>query len=277
MLDNIFLQVLNMSYTASYVILFILLARIALRKAPKSLSYALWSVALFRLVCPYSFESALSLLSIGGRTTNLRPFPEQHVTLETIRNSVASNGNKVVSPVISDMPSEPLLDNIFTLLWLLGIAVLLIYSFVMLFRLKKQLKDAVHDTDNIYLSAHLSTPFVMGVIRPKIYLPQFLSETEKKYILLHERTHIHRFDHLFKLVGFFVLCVHWFNPLVWLAFFLSGRDMEMSCDEAVIKKLGNDVKRNIQHPCFPFPRVAALWAALPWLWRGDTKARSKMC
>lgn len=277
MLDNIFLQVLNMSYTASYVILFILLARIALRKAPKSLSYALWSVALFRLVCPYSFESALSLLSIGGRTTEqLRPFPEQHVTLETIRNSVASNGNKVVSPVISDMPSEPLLDNIFTLLWLLGIAVLLIYSFVMLFRLKKQLKDAVHDTDNIYLSAHLSTPFVMGVIRPKIYLPQFLSETEKKYILLHERTHIHRFDHLFKLVGFFVLCVHWFNPLVWLAFFLSGRDMEMSCDEAVIKKLGNDVKKEYSTSLLSLSTGRRIVGGTPLAFgEGDTKSRIK--
>ncbi len=249
MLDRIFLQVLNMSFTGSYVILFILLARLPLQKAPKLFSYGLWSAALFRLICPWSFESALSLLAIGGRTTEqLRPFPlvpfsQGQITLEAAGNGIGSTGNTTVSPVISTGAPEPLMENIFTLFWLIGIAALLTYSLASLFRLRKRLKGALCGEDGVYLSEHLSTPFVMGLLHPKIYLPESLSGMEKEYILLHERTHIRRYDHVIKLISFFVLCLHWFNPLVWLAFLLSGRDMEMSCDEAVIKKLGNGVKK----------------------------------
>ncbi len=282
-LDGIFLQVLNMSYTAGYVILFILLARLVLGKAPKRFTYALWSAALFRLICPWSFESIFSLLAIGGRAAEqYHPFPEQHMTLETVRNSIATNRTDIASPNISNMPAvsnvppEPLLDNIFTLLWLIGMAVLLIYSVTMLLKLKKQLKDAVHDTGNVYLSEHLSTPFVMGVIRPKIYLPKSLSETEKRYILLHERTHIRQLDHVVKPVSFLVLCIHWFNPLVWLAFFLSGRDMEMACDEAVIRKLGNDVKKEYSASLLSLSTGRPIVGGSPLAFgEGDAKIRIK--
>lgn len=277
MLDQIFLQVLNMSFTASYVILFILLTRSMLQKAPKVFSYALWSVAMFRLVCPWSFESALSLLAIGGRTTEqLQPFPVRHVTLEAVRNGVVSSGNTVVSQAILDTPSEPLIGNIFTLLWLLGIAALLLYSIAALFRLQERLRDAVYEGESIYLSKHLSTPFVMGVIRPKIYLPEALSGVEKEYILLHEQIHIRRFDHVIKLVSFFILCIHWFNPLVWLAFFLSGKDMEMSCDEAVIKKLGNAVKKDYSSSLLSLSTGRRIVSGTPLAFgEGDTKGRIK--
>lgn len=283
MLDRIFLQVLNMSYTAGYVILFILPARLVLRKAPKRFTFALWSAALFRLICPWSFESVFSLLAIGGRAAKqYHPFPDQHITLETVRNSTAINRTGVVSPnipsmpIVSNVPAEPLLDNIFTLLWLAGIAVLLIYSVTMLLKLKKQLKNAVHDTGNVYLSEHLSTPFVMGVIRPKIYLPKSLSETEKRYILLHEKTHIRQLDHVVKPISFLVLCIHWFNPLVWLAFFLSGRDMEMACDEAVIRKLGNDVKKEYSASLLSLSIERPIVGGTPLAFgEGDAKSRIK--
>jgi beta-lactamase regulating signal transducer with metallopeptidase domain len=125
----------------------------------------------------------------------------------------------------------------------MGMAVLLIYSIISLVKLQKRLRHAAHEKDNIYIAEHLDTPFVMGFMRPKIYLPASLSEGEKRCILLHERMHIRRFDHVIKIVSFFVLCLHWFNPLVWIAFLISGKDMEMSCDEAVIKELGGDVKK----------------------------------
>lgn len=277
MLDSVFLQVLNMSYTASYVILAVLLVRLLLKKAPKSFSYALWSVVLFRLVCPWSFESAFSLLSIGGRTTEqLQPFPVQFVTLGTVRDHVDTNGGGMIPSPVSPAPKEPLFENIFTLIWLIGIAALMIYSVVMLLKLKKQLKGAVHDTENIYLSAEMTTPFVMGVIHPKIYLPLSLSETEKSYILLHEQTHIRRFDHLIKLVSFFLLCVHWFNPMVWVAFFLSGRDMEMSCDETVIKKLGSNVKKEYSSSLLSLATGRRMIGGTPLAFgEGDTKSRIK--
>ena len=277
MLDTVFLQVLNMSYTASYVILAVLLVRLLLRKAPKGFSYALWSVVLFRLVCPWSFESAFSLLSIGGRTTEqFQPFPEQFVTMGTVRSNIDTNGVGAVPSPVYPVPKEPLFENIFTLIWLIGIATLMIYSVVMLLKLKKQLKGAVHDTENIYLCARLSTPFVMGSIRPRIYLPLSLSETEKRYILLHEQTHIRRFDHLIKLVSFFLLCVHWFNPMVWVAFFLSGRDMEMSCDETVIKKLGSNVKKEYSSSLLSLATGRRMIGGTPLAFgEGDTKSRIK--
>ena len=277
MLDAVFLQVLNMSYTASYVILAILFARGLLTKTPRTFSYALWGIALYRLICPWSFESALSLLSIGGRTTEqLRPFPEQPVAQGIIRGNIDTSAAGAIASVPPDMPKAPLLNNGFTLIWLVGIAVLLIYSVAMLLRLQKQLKGSARDTENIYLSAHLSTPFVMGVIRPKIYLPLLLSETEKRYILLHEQTHIRRFDHIIKLVSFFVLCVHWFNPLVWLAFFLSGRDMEMSCDETVIKKLGYDIKKEYAASLLSLSTGRRIIGGTPLAFgEGDTKSRIK--
>lgn len=274
MLDTVFLRILNMSYTASYVILVILFARLLLKKTPKSFSYALWSAALFRLVCPWSFESALSLFSVGGRATQrLQPFSGQFVTPGTVRSNIDTNGGGTIP---SPVPKEPILSNVFTLIWLLGIAVLLLYSVFMLLKLKKQLKGAIHDTGNIYLSTKLISPFVMGVIHPRIYLSLSLSETEKRYILLHEQMHIRRFDHIIKLASFFVLCVHWFNPLVWLAFFLSGRDMEMSCDEAVIKRLGNDIKKGYSSSLLSLATGRRMIGGTPLAFgEGNTKSRIK--
>ena len=278
MLDRLFLQVLDMSLTAGFVIFFILLARIALQKAPKIYSYALWSIALFRLICPWSFESIFSLLTIKDTAAQqLQSFPEEPITLETVRTyDIVPSGNTVVSPRVVDTLSESLVGNGITLLWLIGIAVLLIYSIVTLFRLNKQLRGAVCEKDNIYLSKHLSTPFVMGVIRPKIYLPHFLSAVEKEYILLHEQTHIRRFDHVVKLVSFFVLCIHWFNPLVWAAFFYSAKDMEMSCDETVIKKLGNGVKKEYSSSLLSLATGRRMVGGTPLAFgEGDVKGRIK--
>nr|WP_246542831.1 M56 family metallopeptidase [Fusibacter paucivorans] len=276
-MDTVFLKILNMSYTASYVILAVLLIRLLIKKAPKRFSYTLWSVVLFRLICPWSFESAFSLLSIGGRTTEqFQPLPEQFVTLGTVHSSVITNGDGIMLAPVSHALKEPLFDNIFTLIWLIGIATLMIYNLMMMLKLKKQLKGAVHDTENIYLSANLSTPFVMGVIQPKIYLPLSLSKTEKRYILLHEQTHIRRLDYLIKLVSFLVLCIHWFNPLAWVAFFLSGRDMEMSCDETVIKKLGNDVKKEYSASLLSLAVERRMIGGTPLAFgEGDTKSRIK--
>jgi len=242
MLNKIFLQILNMSFTGGFV----LIARLLLKKAPKVFSYALWSVVLFRLICPFSFESILSLLP-----TNTSPIPSNigymaipqiNTGIPTLNNSI--NPNLPVATLTASV--NPLQLWIFTgrVLWLIGIAILLIYSLTMLFRLTKKLKNATHYRDNIYISNQIGTAFVLGAFRPKIYLPSNLSDTEREYILFHEQTHIKRLDHVAKLLSFFILLLHWFNPLVWIAFFASGKDMEMSCDEAVITKLGNAVKKD---------------------------------
>lgn len=130
-----------------------------------------------------------------------------------------------------------------TWIWLTGMLVLGGYSIITLLQLKKRLRGATQEKENVYISERITTPFVYGIFRPRIYLPANLKMEEKEYILLHEQIHIKRGDHFAKIAAFLALCLHWFNPLVWAAFFLSGKDMEMSCDEAVIRKIGDEVKK----------------------------------
>lgn len=245
-MEALFLRILNMSFTASFIILVVLAARLLLKKAPKAISYSLWSLVLFRLVFPFSFESVLSILPIN---TNPLPLDIAYSAIPKIDSGIAALDKAVNSSLPAAQPAasvNPLQVWLFagTILWLLGIAILLVYGFVSLIQLRKRLHGAINSSDNIYLADNLEMPMVFGLFRPKIYLPSGLSEDEKSYICLHEQLHIKRFDHGIKLLSFAVLCLHWFNPLVWLAFFLSGKDMEMSCDEAVIGRLGNGIKKD---------------------------------
>lgn len=278
MADKIFLQILNMSFTASVVILFVLLARLFLKKAPKKFSYALWGIVLFRLCCPFSFESAVSLLP-----TKARPIAPDIVyaltpKIDTGIAAVNSAVNAVLPAATPYASVNPLQIWLFLgrLCWLAGLALLLCYSVVSLLRLKKRLRGAVRESGNVYLVQQLETPFVLGLFRPRIYLPASLSGEEKNYILLHEQQHIKRFDHAVKLLSFFVLCLHWFNPLVWAAFFVSGRDMEMACDEAVIKQLGNGVKKEYSASLFTLATGRRIIGGTPLAFgEGDTKGRVK--
>jgi len=233
-----------MSLTASFVIAAIILARIPLKKAPKIISYALWAVAGFRLVFPFSLEGAFSLLPF-----NSTPIP-QDIAVQAVPsiNSGITVIDKAVSaalPAPTPVTSiNPLQIWIFigTCIWLFGIAVMLIYSFVSIIVLKRRLRGATLIEGNLYEAGNLKTPLVIGIFKPKIYIPAGLTEEEHCYIVLHERTHIRRHDHAVKMFAYLVLCLHWFNPLAWAAFVLMGADMEMSCDECVIRKLGGEIK-----------------------------------
>lgn len=273
-----FLQVLNMSFTGSIVIVLVLLARLLLKKVPKKFSYLLWSVVLFRLVCPFSFESILSLLP-----TKAAPIPQDIVYQQTPQINtgipIINSGINAILPAATPYSSvNPLQVWAFIgcLIWVIGIISLLVYSLVSLFKLKRKLRDSVCEGGNIYIVKGLLSPFVMGIIYPKIYLPDHLTPDEKRYILLHEQTHIKRFDHLVKLVSFAVLCVHWFNPLVWVAFFSCGKDMEMSCDEAVIKQLGDEVKKDYSSSLLSLATGRNIVGGSPLAFgEGDTKGRIK--
>jgi Antirepressor regulating drug resistance, predicted signal transduction N-terminal membrane component len=278
MLDRLFLQILNMSFNASVVILFVLFVRILLKKAPKVFSYSLWSVVLFRLICPFSFESIFSLLP-----TKANPISQDIVYAPTPK---IDTGVTVINNVINwSLPAaaphasvNPLQVWVFLgeIVWLAGIVILLSYNIISLLKLQKRLKNAVCEDNNIYIVKQLDTPFVMGIFRPRIYLPDTLSAEENQYILLHEKTHIRHFDHVVKLLSFFVLCLHWFNPLVWAAFFISGRDMEMTCDEAVIKQLGNTVKKEYSSSLLALATGRRTVGGTPLAFgEGDTKSRIK--
>ncbi len=245
-MEALFLRILNMSFTASFIILIVLAARLLLKKMPKATSYSLWSLVLLRLVFPFSFESALSILPINS---NPIPLDIAYSAIPKIDSGIAALDKAVNSSLPAATPTasvNPLQLWLFAgeILWLLGIFVLLLYSVLSLIALNKRLKGAAPAVDNIFFTNNLKTPIVLGLFSPKIYLPNGLSDDEKAYTLLHEQLHIKRFDHVIKLLSFLVLCLHWFNPLVWLAFSLSGKDMEMSCDEAVIRRLGNGIKKD---------------------------------
>ena len=252
MKEKLFIGILNMSLTACIIIPVVIALRFLLRKAPKFFSYILWAVVLFRLICPVSFSAAFSLLgALDAPKTERGQISYISVDIAEIPADTKDMPFPVASPVqggaaLEKKPAAKPMVSAVTIgswIWLAGILALLIYSVVTLVKLKRKLKNAGHERDNIYIVENLTTPFACGFFAPKIYLPAALEGEEKAYILLHEQIHIKRGDHIVKILGYLALCVHWFNPLVWAAFFLSGRDMEMSCDEAVIRKMGIGVKK----------------------------------
>ncbi|PYG90395.1 beta-lactamase regulating signal transducer with metallopeptidase domain [Ruminiclostridium sufflavum DSM 19573] len=244
-MEKLFFSILNMSITASYVIIFVILVRLLLRKAPKVISYALWSVVAFRLICPFSFESLFSLLP-----ASTAPIP-QNLAYEQnprISSGIAAIDTYVNSSLLSPSPAasaNPLqiYAQIGSAIWLSGIAAILLYSIVSVLVLKRQLKGAKHIERNIYEAGSLKTPFVLGILSPRIYIPSGLTAEEKSHIIRHEQAHIRRFDYIVKPFAFFVLSIHWFNPLAWLAFILMSSDMELSCDEKVIQEMGIEIKK----------------------------------
>lgn len=246
-MSELLLTVLNMSLTASYVILFVILVRLLLKKAPNFISYALWGVVAFRLIIPFSFESMFSLMP---RNTNTVPIPHDIIYQQSPR---INSGIEVVDSFVSKSLPAPTIGasvnpmqvyiEIGAYIWILGIMVLLIYSLVSVLQLKRQLKSVELIEQNIFEAKNLKTPFVLGIVKPKIYLPVGLNVEERSYILLHEQTHIHRKDHIIKVLAFLILSTHWFNPLVWIAFMLMSTDMELSCDERVLKEMNEYIKK----------------------------------
>lgn len=286
---TIFPRILNMSLTGSIVILAVLLARFLLKKAPKVWSYALWAVVLFRLLCPVSISSDFSLLGLFdapatesvGAATVMEYIPQDIVhtefpAVDTPIDGVNAVINEALPQGTEQLAADPLEapTSILTWLWLLGILGLLLYAIISYIQLRWRLIGSVPLRENIYLSDHISSPFVMGLCFPKIYLPSALAESEMDYIIRHEQYHIRHGDHIAKLLGFLALCIHWFNPLVWLAFLLSGRDMEMRCDEAVIKSLGEDVRADYSASLLHLATGRPVIAGTPLAFgEGNTKSR----
>lgn len=284
-------KILNMSLTASVAIVFVLLLRLLLKKAPKVISYAIWAVVLIRLLCPVSIESGLSLFDLFDTPTV--DMTEHSSAVEYIpSNIVHTEFPEVVLPVPGvgeaitevlpqgeeQLRADPLEGPIFiaTYIWWGGILVMAIYGIVTYLRLRRRLITASPLRDNIYLADDIDSPFVMGLIRPKIYLPSAMEEREQSYILLHEQHHIRRLDHVVKALAFVALCIHWFNPLVWVAFILSGKDMEMSCDEAVVKKLGTQIRADYTASLLSLATGKRIIAGMPLAFgEGNTKGRIK--
>lgn len=245
-MEKLFLQIINMSITSCYVILFVILIRFLLKKAPKIYSYALWSIVLLRLIIPFSFQSIFSIIPINTNTIPqdiiYTQTPEIHSGITAIDSIV---NNSLPGPIVgTSVNPMQIWISLGQTIWILGILALTIYSIISTMKLSKRLQSSKLWRDNIYESNNIDTPFVFGVLRPKIYIPFGIVEAEKSYIIKHEETHIKRLDHIIKFLGFIIVAIHWFNPLVWIAFFLMSKDMELSCDEYVIREMGNSIKKD---------------------------------
>lgn len=262
-MDAVFLKILNMSLIAVWLILAVILVRVLLQKAPKYIRCILWALVAIRLVCPFSIESAFSLLPAISETDTQEQEENEisqpsHETEEQTgdESNVVSDENsqtdEVYEPEVDVSVDEQNMDmvgdiesinmnivteNIISIIWLFGMAVILTHSIISYVRLKKRVSTATNYDENIWVSDDVETPFILGVIKPRIYLPSGMDAEIKKYVLAHEYAHIRRKDHIWKPLGFVIACVHWFNPLVWVAYVLFSRDVEMACDEKVIKNL----------------------------------------
>ncbi len=246
-MEELFLKMLNMSITASYVIVFVIIVRIFLKKLPKSISYILWSVVAIRLSVPFSFTSAFSLLPKNINTTpipnniGLQSVPQVETGLNVI--DVAVNSSLPIAEVGASVNPMQIYIMLGMCLWVLGMLAFFTYYMVSVLKLKKQLVNSKCIFENIYVAENLKTPFVIGLVKPKIYLPDGVSDDEIKYIVMHEQIHIKRKDYLVKTYAFVLLGIYWLNPLVWIAFILLNRDMEFACDERVLRESEDEIKK----------------------------------
>ena len=243
-MNELFLKIINMSISASWLVLAVLILRFVLKKAPKWINVLLWGIVAIRLICPFSFESTLSLIP----SAETIPLNIGMDTTPTI-NSGISAINNAVNPIISQSntpmagASVNLLQitiGIYEYIWIFGMIALALYTAISYWRLRRKVDTAVRYKDNIFQSENVSSPFVFGIIKPRIYLPFKMNGQDLEHVVAHEHAHIRRKDHWWKPFGFLLLTIHWFNPLMWMAYVLLCRDIELACDEKVIKELGNE-------------------------------------
>ena len=245
-MSEIFLKIINMSISASYIVLAVLLLRLLLKKAPKWITVVLWGIVAVRLVCPFSIESVLSLIP-SSEVVSPNIMTDKTPTINTGIPIINSTLNPIISESFTPNPGDSanplqIWIPVLTTLWIVGMVALLIYTVISFAKVKRKIGTAVLLRDNIYQSENVVSPFVLGIIKPKIYLPFGMNEKDMEHVVAHEMAHIRRKDHLSKPLGFLLLTLHWFNPLMWLGYVLLCRDIELACDEKVIGELDHDAR-----------------------------------
>jgi len=238
-MSGIFLKLLNLSISASWLVLVVLVLRLVLKRAPKWVDVLLWGMVALRLMLPFSIESALSLIpsaeTVSPEVVQFDPAPTITSGVEFIDNAVNPSLSEsfAAAPLASVNPLY-----VWTYLagwvWLIGLAAMLLYALVSYLRLRRRVSASIPLRENIYVCDEVASPFILGILRPRIYLPSALDEAQRGSVLSHERAHLARRDHWWKPLGFALLAVYWFNPLLWLAYTLLCRDIELACDERVL-------------------------------------------
>lgn len=245
-MSNFFLNLVNISITASWIVLVVVLMRLILKKAPKWINCLLWAIVGLRLIMPFSLESVFSLIpsteTIGVSTQT--GIPNVQTGLPMVDNTVNEYIGEYYyteAPAVAEKSFDFL--GALTIVWLVGILAMLIYSVFSYLKISKSVKASVLNKDNIYFCDNIQTPFILGIIKLRIYLPSGISAEQSEYVIRHENAHIKRKDHWWKPLGFALLTVYWFNPAMWLAYVLLCRDIELACDEKAIKDMDNDDKK----------------------------------
>ena len=272
-MSTVFLKLLNMSITASWLILAVLAARILLKKAPRWIVCLLWALVALRLLCPYSLKSVLSLVPSAETIPAdiaLSSQPEIHSGISVINSAVNLIINNMVNPDIAEsvVPGTAAAVNplqtiipIISYIWAVGVAGMLVYALASYLRLRKTVAASASIKDRVLACDEIKTPFILGVIRPKIYIPSAMCGETLDCVLLHETAHLKRRDHWWKPFGFLLLAVYWFNPLCWIAYILLCRDIEAACDEKVVRDMDRDgvatYSQALLDCSFPRKRIAA--------------------
>lgn len=255
-MTGFFRTVLNMSITGAYIAAAIIILRIAMKKLPKKYSYLLWAILGIRLLCPFSFSSAVSIFNVlvpekPAITSGQMEFipndieyaaePRITVSVPPVNNAI----NEQLPPAQPSVSANPMqiAMAVGAFVWAVGMLAMAVYTVVSYISVKKKVKNAKLSDGNVYTCESIETPFVFGLIKPHIYLPEYLADVDRPYIIAHEQTHIDRKDYIVKLIAMAALCVHWFNPMVWLSYRLMTKDMELSCDEKALGSFDSDVKK----------------------------------
>ena len=265
----VFLKLLNLSISASWLVLAVLVLRLVSKRSPKWINVLLWGIVALRLVLPFSIESALSLIpsaeTVSPAAVQFDPAPTITSGVSVIDNAV----NPSLSEHFSAVPTasvNPLYvwTEIAGWVWLIGLGAMLLYALASYLRLRRRVSVSLPIQDNIYLCDAISSPFILGVVKPHIYLPSGLDEVQRQNVLSHERAHLARRDHWWKPLGFALLAVYWFNPVLWLAYALLCRDIELACDERVIRTMDESAVKTYSTVLLAcsMPRKAAITCPL---------------
>ncbi len=247
-MDTLFLKPLNMSIAAGWLILLVLVLRVLLKKAPKYIRCILWGIVGLRLICPFSFESVLSLIP----SKETLP-PEVLFSREPTIQSGVEVVDRVVNPAFtaSFAPPDTLQSvnplqvwiGLASYIWILGMVIMLVYAAFSYWRVRRKLGEAIRTEGNIWQCDHVASPFILGIFRPRIYLPSDMAEADRKYVIAHEQAHLKRKDHWWKPLAYTLLIIYWFNPLCWIAYILLCKDIELACDEKVVRTMGAPDKK----------------------------------
>lgn len=278
-MEYLFIHVLNISITASFLVLAIILYRLFAKKAPKWVSVLLWGLVGLRLLFPFSIESALSLIP----SKNTIPTTITHDKYPALDTGF-ENVDEIVNPILSgsmearpEYSANPMHVWITALgwIWLAVMLCMLIYMTVSFIYLRIKTRVKVEREDNVYLCDYVKTPFILGIIRPRIYLPSDISDKDYSLVVAHERAHIKRLDHIWKPLGFLLLSVYWFNPLLWVAYVLLCRDIESACDEKVISDLGDNDKADYSEALLTLGIKSRVISACPLAF-GEVSVKSRV-